>query len=124
MASKKLSDLEPVTRELVRRLMVRMADLGHPIIPYFTLRTSAEQDALYAKGRSAPGNIVTYKKGGESPHNFKMAADLFFVDSGFKGPWEMLGREAKALGLVWGGDWKLSDYSHVERPNWRKIANG
>ena len=28
-----------------------------------TLRTAAEQDALYAKGRTKPGNIVTNAKG-------------------------------------------------------------
>lgn len=123
MASKKLEDLEPVTRELVQRLIDRMAELGHPIKAYMTLRTTAEQDQLYAKGRTAPGSIVTYKRGGESPHNFGLAADVFFVESGFKGPWDILGREAKALGLKWGGDWKMKDMPHVERPNWRKYIH-
>jgi peptidoglycan LD-endopeptidase CwlK len=123
MASRKLSDLEPVTRELVKRLMNRMAELGHPIIPYCTYRSGEEQDELYAKGRTTEGKIVTYKKAGTSPHNYKMAADVFFKDTGFKGPWDILGAEAKAIGLVWGGSWKMKDLPHVERPGWRKIAN-
>jgi len=32
----------------------------------FTLRTIAEQDALYAQGRTKPGAVVTKAKGGQS----------------------------------------------------------
>lgn len=39
-------------------------------------RTVAEQDALYAQGRTAPGRIVTNAKGGQSAHCFGYAADL------------------------------------------------
>lgn len=40
------------------------------------LRTFAQQNALYAKGRTAPGNIVTYVQGGYSWHNWGAAIDL------------------------------------------------
>ena len=39
-------------------------------------RTYAEQDALYAQGRSKPGPIVTNVKGGYSNHNFGIAGDF------------------------------------------------
>jgi peptidoglycan L-alanyl-D-glutamate endopeptidase CwlK len=39
-------------------------------------RTWAEQDALYAKGRTAPGAKVTNARGGYSNHNFGIAADF------------------------------------------------
>jgi len=32
-------------------------------------RSNAEQDALYAKGRTAPGKVVTWARGGQSRHN-------------------------------------------------------
>ena len=34
-----------------------------------TLRTFAEQDKLFAQGRTAPGKIVTRARGGQSYHN-------------------------------------------------------
>ena len=39
------------------------------------LRTIAEQDALYAKGRTTPGKKVTNAKGGQSVHNYGFAVD-------------------------------------------------
>lgn len=44
-----------------------------------TLRTFAEQDALYAQGRTKPGSIVTYARGGQSYHNFGIAIDICLV---------------------------------------------
>ena len=38
-----------------------------------TLRTAAEQDALYAKGRTKPGNIVTNAKGSSYPFHFNLS---------------------------------------------------
>lgn len=40
------------------------------------LRTWAEQNALYAQGRTAPGKIVTNAKGGYSAHNMGYACDF------------------------------------------------
>ena len=44
-----------------------------------TLRTAAEQDALYAKGRTKPGNIVTNAKGSsyKSQHQWGIAFDFY-----------------------------------------------
>src|ERR1700756_5065528 len=39
------------------------------------LRTWAEQDALWDRGRVTPGHIVTNAKGGQSWHNFGCAVD-------------------------------------------------
>lgn len=40
-------------------------------------RTYAQQDALYAKGRTTSGSIVTNAKGGQSNHNFALAVMFF-----------------------------------------------
>nr|WP_295770097.1 M15 family metallopeptidase [Rhodoferax sp.] len=40
------------------------------------MRSCAEQDALYAQGRTAPGNKVTNAKSGDSNHNFGIAFDI------------------------------------------------
>lgn len=46
----------------------------------FTLRTFAEQDAIYAQGRTKPGQIVTYARGGQSYHNYGLAIDIVLVE--------------------------------------------
>ena len=39
----------------------------------YTYRSFDEQNHLYAQGRTKPGKIVTYAKGGQSYHNFGLA---------------------------------------------------
>jgi len=87
------------------------------------LRTFAEQDALYAKGRTTPGAIVTQARGGESNHNFGLAVDLcpFTSDKpDWNAPmavWAAIGASAAAQGLEWGGQWKkFLDKPHVQLP--------
>jgi peptidoglycan L-alanyl-D-glutamate endopeptidase CwlK len=47
-----------------------------PIVLTFGFRSVAEQDALYAIGRTKPGKKVTNAKGGQSKHNFGKAIDV------------------------------------------------
>ena len=54
-----------------------------------TLRTFAEQDNLYAQGRTKPGPVVTYAKGGQSYHNYGLAIDIvLIVDTDGNGSYE------------------------------------
>ena len=84
------------------------------------LRTIAEQDALYAKGRTAPGGIVTNAKGGSSYHNYGLAFDVVIIrngqavwkDSGYR----KLSSIAQKYGFFWGGNFKsLNDEPHFEK---------
>lgn len=88
-------------------------------------RTYEEQDALYAKGRTAPGGKVTNAKGGESEHNFAIALDFarhaLPTYAGKLVPeyddvfYDILGEEAARVGLEWGGKWKsIVDAQHVQ----------
>lgn len=89
------------------------------------VRTAAEQDKLYAKGRTTEGEIVTNAKGStySSMHQWGVAFD-FYRDDG-KGIYEdkdgffkKVGKIGKELGLVWGGDWKsLPDKPHFQMPD-------
>lgn len=101
----------------------------------FTLRTFAEQDSLYAQGRTKPGNIVTKAKGGMSLHNYGLAIDIVLVvdtnkdgkydtaqwdiKSDFDGDkvadWSEVVRVFKEHGWEWGGDWKFTDYPHFQK---------
>jgi peptidoglycan L-alanyl-D-glutamate endopeptidase CwlK len=90
------------------------------------LRTWAEQDALYAKGRTAPpiGKqfVVTNARGGRSWHNFGLAFDIVVLDSVGKSDWDvshpgwsMAAELGKSVGLEWGGDWKgFKDMPHFQ----------
>jgi peptidoglycan L-alanyl-D-glutamate endopeptidase CwlK len=87
------------------------------------LRTYAEQDALYAQGRTTPGHIVTDARGGYSDHNFGCAVDCVPFLSGPGGDlnwnvktdqFQAMVAALKAQGLLYGGDWvhMHGDFDH------------
>ncbi len=81
-------------------------------------RTSAEQDALYAQGRTTPGSIVTWARGGESIHNLGLAVDVFRVDGrNLFAPSPTTVETFKRYGFSWGGDWAApkTDRPHFQR---------
>ena len=98
------------------------------------LRTKAEQDALYAKGRTAPGKIVTNAKGSSysSMHQWGVAFDFYLkmdIDgdgqisddayNNAKKTFNQVGALAKSIGLEWGGDWKsIKDLPHIQLKDW------
>jgi peptidoglycan L-alanyl-D-glutamate endopeptidase CwlK len=96
------------------------------------LRSWEEQEALYAKGRTAPGRIVTNARPGSSMHNFGLAADFgvfqsngktnTYLDGGTPAQQRVadkMHREAAVIGkrhgLRWGGDFRsIYDAPHFE----------
>lgn len=94
---------------------------GMSVAMHMGLRTIKEQDALYAKGRTVPGSIVTNAPGGMSWHNYGLAVDIVFKDSkgiwtwSDKCDWDGLGQVGKMFGFEWGGDWtKFPDLPHFQ----------
>lgn len=101
----------------------------------FTLRTFAEQDGLYAQGRTKPGKIVTNAKGGTSYHNYGLAIDIVLLvdkdgngtyetaswdtkgdfDKDGKSDWQEVVTIFKQYGWEWGGDWKFVDAPHFQK---------
>ena len=80
-------------------------------------RSFDEQEKLYAQGRSEPGKIVTYARGGESSHNHGLAIDVVPLVQGqpdWNADWDHIGTLGKSFGLQWGGDWsgKKQDRPH------------
>lgn len=93
-----------------------------------TLRTFAEQDALYAQGRTKPGSIVTNARSGSSMHNYGLAIDIVLIDGKSaswdikkdfdgdgKSDWMEIVQIFKEYGWVWGGNWKFFDAPHFEK---------
>lgn len=99
----------------------------------YTLRTFAEQDALYAQGRTVKGLKVTNAKGGQSAHNYGFAIDIVLIikhkdgtntaswqtDIDFDGDgvadWMEVVKIFKMYGWEWGGDWKFTDKPHFQK---------
>lgn len=101
----------------------------------YTLRTFAEQDALFAQGRTKPGKIVTNSRSGFSMHNYGLAIDVVLLldrdgdgkyteaswdtkgdfDADGVADWMEIVRIFKQFGWVWGGDWKFYDAPHFEK---------
>lgn len=101
-------------------LIVQMADsLGTAFRVVQGLRTWAEQDTLYAQGRTAPGEIVTNARGGQSWHNLGCAVDLVPMDPtpdwNLAHPaWQAMLTCGVALGLTEGAKWCHPDNPHFQ----------
>ena len=125
-SEKAIATLLPEVQPLARALVQKAASVGITIKIISGLRTYAEQDALYAKGRTEPGPIVTKAKGGYSNHNFGIAFDIGvfegnkYLDESPK--YKAVGALGVDMGLEWGGNWKtIVDQPHYQlRPNWAK----
>ncbi len=112
--------------------------LGKGVICRFayTLRTFAEQDALFAIGRTKPGKKVTNARGGQSYHNYGLAVDIvLLIDKDDNGTYETASWDTKSdfdkdgvsdwmecvavfkiWGWEWGGDWKsFKDLPHFQK---------
>ena len=88
-------------------------------------RSVAEQDALYAQGRTAPGSVVTNAPGSSysSQHQWGIAFDFFKNVSGHAYDdiafFDRVGALGKSIGLGWGGDWTSPvDKPHLYLPDW------
>lgn len=119
-----LATVEPPVAAAVRQVLAAMQAIGHEMVAYDGRRTAREQQALYAKGRTAPGKIVTHLDGlaKRSRHQDGLAVDCAFVsrsygdrwDLRWDGPWEAYGACGEAVGLTWGGRWRMRDQPHLE----------
>jgi len=117
----KYAGLDPEFRAKLELFERRLAERGIRVKIVCGYRSPEEQNRLYAQGRTEAGKVVTNARGGQSWHNFGLAADYAFVVNGqitWKGPWNIFGRIAHECGLEWGGDFKrFPDRPHVQ---WRK----
>ena len=117
--------LSPLLLMKVDTLLGVMNTLGYPMRICQGVRTVAQQATLYAQGRTTPGKIVTNCDGVHIKSNHQPRPDGFgyAVDCCFSGkpdpfalylPWRLYGEAGKALGLRWGGEFKLVDLDHLE----------
>jgi len=123
-SEKVIASLLPEVQPFARALVQKAASNGIKIRIISGFRSYAEQDALYAQGRTAPGDVVTKAKGGYSNHNFGIAFDVGVYEGaaylGESPKYKAVGALGLELGLEWGGNWKtLIDEPHFQlRPDW------
>lgn len=133
MAYKKSNDIRIDTKKLHPWLQYKLQKWikecnkqGYYVALTQGLRTVAEQDELYAQGRTTKGNIVTYAKGSDyqSQHQWGIAVDFGCPATSNKEFYNAsrmtkMAQIAKSLGLAWGGDWTSPvDNPHLYLPKW------
>ena len=128
--SRNINELHPRLQEKVSELQKLCENNGLIIGIGECLRTVAEQEALYAQGRTKPGNIVTNARGTSysSQHQWGIAFDFYrndgtgaYNESG--NFFERVGNLAKSIGLGWGGDWtSIKDRPHLYLTDWGSTA--
>lgn len=125
--------LQSPVQKLLQKLREAAQAEGIEFLVTDTLRSKAEQDGLYAQGRTKPGNIVTNTPYPQSFHNHGVAFDVVPLSNGKanygdSNAYKKLGELGKKVGLEWGGDWaSFPDKPHfqlTEGKTWKDFANG
>jgi peptidoglycan L-alanyl-D-glutamate endopeptidase CwlK len=129
-----IATLMPPAQKVARLFMAAASKFPLAVRIISGSRTYAEQDALYAIGRTVETKRkpVTNAKGGRSNHNFGIAWDvgIFEADGRYMTgatkadnvAYADLGKFAKSevKALEWGGDWK----SFVDPPHYQLATGG
>ena len=128
-----ITKLQPRLQAKLKLFQKKCAQKGIKIRATECLRTAKEQDALYAKGRTAPGSKVTNARGrdAKSMHQWGVAVDIVIdMDADKDGDVDIsdlynvkllnvVGKIGESIGLEWGGSWKsIVDKPHFQLPDW------
>lgn len=126
MPSRRITDLHPELRVLYPRWEAACEKAGVTVLVTCTYRSQAEQDELYAQGRTKPGKKVTWtrtSRHSETINGHPAASAWDFVPiiagkavwSSTHPAWQIAGKIAEDLGLEWGGSWlKNKDFPHIQ----------
>lgn len=126
--SRNLDDLALPAKQRAEAFIAAAKAKGIDLLVTSTYRDSESQDALYAQGRSTPGNIVTRAKAGQSWHNHRCALDVVPLVNGKaiwddQAMWKQVGEIGKSCGLEWAGDWKtFKEFPHFQYTGGLTIA--
>lgn len=126
----------PKTQVLARKFLHAAAPFKFSCKIISGTRSYAEQNAVFAQGRTAPGNKVSNAKGGQSNHNFCIAWDVGLFDrvtgkyltgatnAETKAYLDLAALVLPALaGLEWGGNWaSFKDLPHYQVATGKKLA--
>ena len=132
MSSRSLETLSAAALPIFLAFEKKLTESGIDFVRSCTYRSSEEQNALYAQGRTTAGQIVTWARGGQSPHNrtedgypASWAADYYPLLNGKladtnteteRALWAAMGIIGNECGLQWGGNWtaRKHDFPHFQ----------
>jgi len=126
--SRSLDDLVPPAKQRAQAFVEAAKAKGIDLLVTSTYRDNESQDALYAQGRTTPGNIVTKAKAGQSWHNWRCALDVVPLVNGKavwddQALWKKVGEIGKSCGLEWAGDWvTFKEFPHFQYTGGLTIA--
>ena len=118
--NQRIETLHPIIREDAEKVINTVeSELYIKLRVTQALRTFKMQDDLYAQGRTMPGKIITYAKGGRSWHNYGLAFDVVEIigkEANWNTKWDKIAEIAKRFGFDWGkivnGSW---DTPHFQK---------
>ena len=119
VTNKRIQQLDPRLQRPATQFINQVeSDLGVQLRITQGYRSFAEQNRLYAQGRTTHGRIVTNARGGQSYHNYGLAFDVVIMQNG-QPVWKPLpanvGAMGTNLGFEWGGNWQsFKDYPHFQ----------
>lgn len=118
-ADRDWNKLEPLFRQKLLEVFVRMQARGYTLALVEGYRSPDRQDQLASAEQK-----LTNARAFHSLHQFGLAADVAPIRNGklafdlndewTKAAYFVLGEEAAATKLTWGGSWSLQDYGHVQ----------
>lgn len=110
-----LDDLHPHVKDLALKFIAECKKQGIDVAIISTLRDNEYQNSLFAQGRTKPGKIVTYARGGQSWHNYGLAFD-FVVKHNGKVDWGDLPsyRKARKIGKSFGLEGLSFELAHLQ----------
>lgn len=111
--------LLPQVQQMCGRFIDECKKQGYTVFVTQGLRTKAQQDAIYAQGRTKPGKIVTHAPFPKSMHNHGLAFDIAFRGKELYPAddkvWKAVAEIGKKIGLDAGYFWKkFQDKPHFE----------
>lgn len=129
LGTRSKKNLEGVHPDMVAVVKEAIRITNQDFTVIWGVRTAEQQNELYQKGRTKPGNIVTYKDGYRKKSNHQAKSDGYGhavdlvpypIDWNDWTKFELINdamQEAgRSLGVkvIWGGNWKFRDAAHFE----------
>lgn len=77
-----IARIQSLDHRLIQSAMSAFNKCWSKKIPLYVVwghRTMQEQDTLFRYSRTAPGNTITNRRGGYSPHNYGLALDFCMI---------------------------------------------
>jgi len=127
--SRSLDELLPDTKVRVEKFIELCKEQNIDLLVTSTYRDNESQAALYAQGRTSPGNVVTNAGPGDSYHNYRIAVDVVPVVGGKPNwntsdpVWQTVGLLGEQAGLEWAGRWAhFKEMAHFQHTNGLTLA--